>query len=170
MAESGARGASGSDPDARDAVAGTVGVLQDATRLLAGVALRSVEELGGAVSLPQYRVLAVLADLGKVRSARVADALGLGASTVTRLVDRLAAAGHVLREDDPTNRSAVILQLTPAGRHLVTGVVAWRQAELERLLLLLTPAERRSLAIGLAQLVEVASEGYGTTTAPSLPF
>ena len=170
MAESGARGASGSDPDAADDVAGTVGVLQDATRLLAGVALRSVDERGGAVSLPQYRVLAVLADLGKVRSARVADALGLGASTVTRLVDRLAAAGHVLREDDPTNRSAVILQLTPAGRHLVTGVVAWRQAELERLLLLLTPAERRSLAIGLAQLVEVASEGYGTTTAPSLPF
>jgi hypothetical protein len=40
-------------------------VLQAATRVLAGVALRSVDVLGGAVSLPQLRVLAVLDDLGR---------------------------------------------------------------------------------------------------------
>jgi DNA-binding MarR family transcriptional regulator len=76
-------------------------ILQAATRLLAGVALRSVDVLGSSVTLPQYRVLAVLADLGDVRSARVAQALGLEASTVTRLVDRLTAAGHVTRNADP---------------------------------------------------------------------
>src|SRR5215469_1597515 len=64
-------------------------VLQAATRVLTGVALRSLEALDGAVTLPQFRMLAVLADLGRVRSTQVARALGLEPSTVTRLADRL---------------------------------------------------------------------------------
>jgi len=147
-----------------------VEVLQEATRLLAGIALRSVEVLHGAVTLPQYRVLAVLADLGEVRSARVAEALGLEASTVTRLVDRLAAAGHVSRSSDPTNRSALTLQLTASGRDLVEQVVSWRLRELERILLCLTPADRIALTSSLGLLVEVAGERYGARAMHRLPL
>ena len=43
---------------------GTAEVLQAATRVLAGVALRSLDVLDSAVTLPQFRLLAVLADLG----------------------------------------------------------------------------------------------------------
>ena len=71
----------------------TLGILQAATRVLAGVALRSLDVLDGAVTLPQFRMLAVLADLGRARSVLVARALGLEASTVTRLADRMVAAG-----------------------------------------------------------------------------
>jgi hypothetical protein len=56
-----------------------VEVLQAATRVLTGVALRSLDVLDGAATLPQFRMLAVLADLGQVRSAQVARALGLEA-------------------------------------------------------------------------------------------
>ena len=159
-----------SDGNAEEDVLRTVEVLQEATRLLAGVALRSVDVLGGAVTLPQYRVLSVLADLGEVRSARVADALGLEASTVTRLVDRLAASGHVVRKADPTNRSALMLELTSSGKSLVARVVSWRQGELERILLCLTPAERRELAKSLSRLVDVGAEGYGATSSHRLPL
>jgi len=153
-----------------DHTANDVAVLQEATRLLAGVALRSLEILDGAVTLPQFRVLAVLADVGQVRSARVADALGLEASTVTRLVDRLSAGGYVARGIDPTNRSAVTLQLTRTGRQLVRRVVAWRQSELERMLTYLSAADRRSLTSGLAQLVAVAGESYGAIAVHRLPL
>jgi len=153
-----------------DETASDLAVLQQATRLLAGVALRSLEILDGAVTLPQYRVLSVLADLGQVRSARVSDALGLEASTVTRLVDRLAAAGYVARGIDPTNRSAVMLELTKTGRKLVRRVVAWRQRELERMLTSLEPADRQSLAAGLAQLVAVAGDRYGAIAVHRLPL
>lgn len=137
--------------------------------MLAGVALRSVEVAGGEVALPQYRVLAVLADIGDVRSARVAEALGLEASTITRLVDRLAAGGYVTRGIDPTNRSAVMLSLTDAGRRLVSRVVGWRRAELERILQRLAPDDRASLASGLAQLVDVAGDSYGAMALRRLP-
>ena len=49
------------------------------------------------MTLPQFPMLAVLADLGRARSVQVARALGLQASTVTRLADRMVAAGYVSR-------------------------------------------------------------------------
>jgi DNA-binding MarR family transcriptional regulator len=153
-----------------DETADDVAALQEATRLLAGVALRSLEIIDGAVSLPQYRVLAVLADLGQVRSARVAAALGLEASTITRLVDRLAAAGYVAREADPTNRSALTLTLTGAGQGLVSRVVGWRQRELERMLMSLPEADRRALTSGLTKLVAIGGEGYGAIATHRLPL
>jgi DNA-binding MarR family transcriptional regulator len=68
---------------------GDVVALDLLTRTLVGVALESLEVLGGRVSLAQFRLLLRLDELGRVPSSRLATALGLGASSVTRMVDRL---------------------------------------------------------------------------------
>lgn len=135
--------------------------LQAATRVLAGVALRSLDVLDGVITLPQFRMLAVLAELGCARSSRVARALGLDASTVTRLADRLVGSGHVTRGSDPRHRSVVTLELTPSGEGLVCAVSRWRQRELSRIVAGLPPATRTQLTSVLAQLVASAGEGYG---------
>lgn len=132
--------------------------------------MRSLEVLEGAVSLPQFRVLAVLADLGRVRSARVAAALGLEASTVTRLVDRLIDAGYVTRGTDPGNRSAVILDLTARGRRLVADVAAWRRQELQRMLLLVGVDDRVVLTDSVRRFVEAAGAGYGSIPHGPVPL
>lgn len=147
-----------------------VEVLQAATRVLAGVALGSLDVLDGTVSLPQFRVLAVLADLGCSRSAQVADALGLDASTVTRLADRLVAAGHIVRGTDPGNRTVVTLELTGSGRDLVAKVVQWRRRELTRILGRLAPEDRDTLTASLRQLIEAAGEGYGAMPQGPVPL
>jgi DNA-binding MarR family transcriptional regulator len=141
-----------------------VEALQAATRVLAGVALRSLNVLDGVITLPQFRMLAVLAELGCARSSRVARALGLDASTVTRLADRLVSAGHVTRGSDPRHRSVVTLQLTPSGEGLVRAVSRWRQRELSRIVAGLPPATRTQLTSVLDQLVASAGEGYGVAT------
>lgn len=151
-------------------VAETVEILQEATRVLAGVALRSTDVLGGSVSLPQFRLLAVLSDLGRARSATVARALGLEASTITRLADRLVAAGHVARGSDPGNRSVVTLELTPSGRALVNQVRRWRRRELTRIACHLSPGDRDALTGTLRCLVKAAGEGYGTIARSPLPL
>ena len=138
-----------------------VEALQAATRVLAGIALRSLDGLGEEVSLPQYRVLAVLADLGRARSGQVARALGLQASTVTRLADRLVASGHVARGSDPRHRGVVTLALTRDGQDLVDRVQQWRRGELSRILASLAPADREAATRALRQLVDAAGEGYG---------
>ena len=143
-----------------------VEVLQGATRVLAGIALQSVDALDGAVSLAQLRLLAVLADLGPARSGQVARALGLEASTVTRLADRMVAAGHVRRGSDPGHRGVVTLELTASGRRLVAKAAAWRHRELARILGRLPPEDRAAVTGALRLLVEAAGEGHGVIPRP----
>ena len=149
---------------------GTAEVLQAATRVLAGVALRSLDVLDGAVTLPQFRMLAVLADLGQARSGQVARVLGLDASTVTRLADRLAAAGHVTRGSEPGHRNVVTLELTASqasswsARSLPGGSRSWRGSSGG-----FPPDGRRQVTTALRQLVDAAGEGYGTISRSLVP-
>lgn len=146
-----------------------VAALQAATRVLAAVALRSLDVLDGVITPPQFRMLAVLAELGQARSSRVARTLGLDASTVTRLADRLVTAGHVARGSDPRHRSVVTLALTPSGGRLVAAVSQWRQRELSRIVAGLPPAARAQLTTVLGQLVASAGDGYGIAAEPISP-
>jgi DNA-binding MarR family transcriptional regulator len=155
---------------APEQLTGAVEVLQAATRVLAGVALHSLDALDGVVTLAQFRMLAVLADTGPARSARVAEALGLEASTVTRLADRLVAAGHVARGTDPGHRSVVTLALTASGRRIVRTAAAARRHELAAILERLPAADQARLTAALGQLVAAAGEGYGTVPGSPVPL
>jgi DNA-binding MarR family transcriptional regulator len=158
------------DGDVPGLAPGAAEVLQAATRVLAGVALRSLDVLDSAVTLPQFRLLAVLADLGPAPSGRAARALGLDPSTVTRLAGRMVAAGHVARGTDPHHRGVVTLELTASGRGLVAAADAWRRQELARILALLAPPEQQALTTALGLLVAAAGEGYGVTAVPPAPL
>ena len=148
----------------------TAGVLQAATRMLAGVALRSLDVLEAVVTLPQFRLLAVLADLGPVPTGLAARTLGLDRSTVTRLADRMVAAGHVARGTDPRHRGVVTLELTASGRDLVAAADAWRRAELTRIMARLSPAQQAVVTVSLGLLVEAAGDDYGVTAHRPVPL
>jgi DNA-binding MarR family transcriptional regulator len=141
----------------------TADVLQAATRVLAGVALRSLDVLDSAVTLPQFRLLAVLADLGPAPSGQAARTLGLDPSTVTRLADRMVAAGHVIRGTSPQHRGVVTVELTASGRELVMAAEGWRHRELARIMARLTVGERAEVVAGLELLVGAAGGDYGIT-------
>jgi DNA-binding MarR family transcriptional regulator len=149
---------------------GAADVLQAATRMLAGVALRSLDALDAAVTLPQLRLLAVLADLGPVPTGQAARTLGLNPSTVTRLADRMVTAGHVARGNDPRHRGVVTLELTASGRDLVAAADAWRRQELAQLMARLTPAERQTVTTALGLLVKAAGDDYGLTAHRPVPL
>jgi DNA-binding MarR family transcriptional regulator len=123
-----------------------------ATRDLAGLALRSIDQVGDEISLPQFRLLLVVHEHGPCSSNEVARAMGLAASSITRLADRLTAAGHVVRGADPANRSIVTLDLTASGRALLRKVTRRRQRELTTLLEHLDPLTRAACAEGLRAL------------------
>ena len=147
-----------------------VEALQATMRVLVGLALRSIDGPGGAVSLPQFRVLAILADLGPTRSGRVARALGLDASTVTRLADRLVASGYVERHGEPGHRGVVTLALTGQGRSLVTQVARWRRGELSQIASRLTPENQEVATRVFRSFVDAAGPGYGTVIVGLMPL
>lgn len=148
-------------------------ILQAATRMLVGVALRSLDSLDTTVTLPQFRLLATLADRGRTPSGQAARALGLDPSTVTRLADRMVAAGHVVRGRDPRHRGMVTLELTGSGRDLVSSAAAWRRRELARVMARLTPRDQAAVTAALDLLVQAAGDDYGVAVhrpMPLLPF
>jgi MarR family transcriptional regulator for hemolysin len=69
--------------------------------------------LSQATGLP----VMIIGRLGNgVRPGVLADALGLEASSVVRVVDQLIESGLLERHDDPLDRRAKILELTEDGR------------------------------------------------------
>lgn len=66
---------------------------------------------------------------GEPRQNALAEAVGIEGPSLVRLLDQLCAAGLVVRKEDPTDRRAKVLSLTPAGRRVVTQM----EAELTRL-------------------------------------
>lgn len=66
---------------------------------------------------------------GEPRQNTLADAIGIEGPSLVRLLDQLEKAGLVARREDPTDRRAKVLTLTPAGQTIVTRI----EADLERL-------------------------------------
>jgi DNA-binding MarR family transcriptional regulator len=149
---------------------GAAEVLQAATRVLAGVALRSLDVLDSAVTLPQFRLLAVLVGPEPVPSGLAAKTLGLDPSTVTRLADRMVSAGHVTRGTSPQHRGVVTLELTCSGRDLVATADEWRRHELARIMARLTAREQAAVTAALELLVAAAGEDYGITASRPVPL
>ena len=128
------------------------------TQALVGVTVQSLEALDGAVTVSQFRLLRTLDGLGRVPCSTLAAALGSAASSVTRLADRLEAAGFVARGADPHSRSIVTVEVTEAGRELVGTVLERRHALLEAVLEAMTPGERERAAEAAERFVLLAGD------------
>ncbi|MER6095694.1 MarR family winged helix-turn-helix transcriptional regulator [Streptomyces sp. NPDC001728] len=134
-------------------------------RIAAG---RRLKELG--LYPGQEMMMMRLWDCGPVRQSELIQSLGLDASTVTKMLQRLEQCGHVRRGPDPADRRAVLVEATDEGRALRSGVEGvWK--DLEALSLDgLGPADRTELArlLGLVadNLREEAGEGAECPTPP----
>jgi DNA-binding MarR family transcriptional regulator len=76
---------------------------------------RLLESVDSGLTLPQYRVLAGLAQ-GGVRSAHLAEHLSVRRPTLTAIADGLVAAGYAARQSEAGDRRVVRLCATDAGR------------------------------------------------------
>ena len=84
------------------------------------------------LSLPQYRVLALLGD-GSTASSVLARQLAVSAPTVTAVVDGLVARGLVERRADPEDRRRLTLLLTRDGKRILGAADAAGEARLEEI-------------------------------------
>ena len=66
---------------------------------------------------------------GEPRQTALAEAVGIEGASLVRLLDQLCAAGLVVRKEDPTDRRAKVLSLTPTGERTVIQM----EVELTRL-------------------------------------
>jgi DNA-binding MarR family transcriptional regulator len=147
--------------DSRDAVSpdDVVDAVLTASRVLVAVAAESLAAAERQdVSLPQYRVLVLVAARGPQRVADLAEALGVNPSTATRVCDRLHGKGLIHRRRPPGQRREVRISLSDAGARLVDEVTRRRRDGIARLLAAVPGEERAAVVHGLRTLAEAAAE------------
>lgn len=136
----------------QDVAEGAAGVTRDdveavmvAARVLVAVSAQSVAAVDDVVTLPQLRVLVMVASRGPLNLGAVAAGLGVHPSNATRAVDRLVVAGLLDRRDDPADRRSLLLELTVEGRALVDRVMDARRAAIAGILERMPAVRRRTL-------------------------
>jgi DNA-binding MarR family transcriptional regulator len=141
-----------------------------ASRLLVAVSARSLAAAEEKVTLPQFRMLVVLASRPESKLATLAEILAVNPSTALRMVDRLSSAGLLTRRVNPANRREVVLRLTPAGRQVVDDVTARRREEIARIVQQLAPRQRAGLVRALRAFTEAGGEPPAEQTRDLVPL
>lgn len=151
----GASGASRQQEDDVDAV--TTAVLT-ASRLLVAISARSLAAVEEHVTLPQFRMLVVLANAGEMKLTTLAEHLAVNPSTAMRMADRLTTAGLTRRQINPANRRETLLRLTAAGQHIVDDVTARRREEIAAIVSRMPADQRGGLITALRAFSEAGQE------------
>ncbi|MGW7199638.1 MarR family winged helix-turn-helix transcriptional regulator [Streptomyces chryseus] len=103
----------------------------------------------GPVSPSQLRALTALEGQEGVNLRALGEALGSRPSSVSRLCDRLEAAGLVERFPSATSRREIEVRLSRRGHAVLADFRTFRVRELEAVLREMAPAKLAALAEGL---------------------
>nr|WP_238994684.1 MarR family transcriptional regulator [Mycolicibacterium chubuense] len=144
--------------DGGEAFPGEVEAVLRASRALVGIAAKSLAAVEDIVTVPQLRVLVMVATRGPLNLAAVATGLDVNPSSASRICDRLVKAGLLNREPAPQDRRHVVLTLTPSGRRLVAKVDRHRRTAVERVLRPMEAAPRRAVVEAFALFASAAGE------------
>ncbi|WP_157495178.1 MarR family winged helix-turn-helix transcriptional regulator [Kutzneria sp. 744] len=110
------------------------------------------------LTLPQYRMLSVLASATASSASRVAWMLSVKPATVTAVMDGLVGGGYVRREPDPTDRRKVTHTITHGGRQLLAAGNTEIRRSLDRLSEHLEPAHAEQAMAGLLLWTEALTK------------
>ena len=123
-----------------------------------GRRLRS--ERVGAVSLSALGMLSTLHRAGPMPAARLAQAERLQPQSLSRLIAQLEREGLIKRRPGEKDRRTLILEITAAGRQILSRDMAARRAWLEGAMRrVLVPGERELLAHAAVAMLRLADDG-----------
>jgi DNA-binding MarR family transcriptional regulator len=129
-----------------------------ASRALMGISVRSVAASPVPLTVPQHRLLVLVAADGPRRVGTLADDLGVNQSNASRLVDRLCRLGLVRRVRDLEDGRASMVELTPSGRDVLEEVNSHRLHAVMEVLQEISPETRFRAVEALREFNDAAHE------------
>ena len=141
-------------PDLDPSPMGIVGRISRASRYLESGLATVFDRYG--ISGGEFDVLATLRRAGtpfRLSHGELARACMLSPSAMTNRLDRLEAAGLLLRTPDPKDRRGVLVVLTDDGRELVDTIVVEHIDNERALVAPLSRSDRKAIADALRRLL-----------------
>lgn len=132
-----------------------------AAQAVVGVAAQGVAEVEDRVTLPQLRVLMLVATRGGLNLGALAQAMGVHPSNASRACDRLVEAGLLQRSESSLDRRNLMLELTSNGTELINELIEHRRAAIADILERMPEARRRTLASAMLSFAQAAGEAHG---------
>lgn len=115
---------------------------------------RFMDETG--LSFSQLNVLMRLYHGGNSGVSEIGEQMGVTSAAASQAIDRLVLLGLIERTEDPTDRRAKRLALTPKGRTLIESGIEARSRWVEGLTDALTPEQQNMTISALTLLTEAA--------------
>lgn len=108
------------------------------------------------LSMPQFSILMQLHHKGACGMSEVSEQFEITPAAASQLVDKLVQGGLIVREEDPNDRRARLLNLTDKGRQLIRQGIEERYRWVDELADKLTPEEKTKISEALLALTEAA--------------
>jgi DNA-binding MarR family transcriptional regulator len=71
------------------------------------------------LSMPQFSLMTQMYHRGACGMSGISERFEITPAAASQMVDKLVQSGYIVREEDPTDRRAKTLNLTPKGRELI---------------------------------------------------
>ncbi|MFD7736308.1 MarR family winged helix-turn-helix transcriptional regulator [Kitasatospora phosalacinea] len=129
-----------------------------ASRVLVALSVRSLGEVAESLTLPQFRMLVLLHSRGAMSLSRLAEHLAVNPSTAMRMLERLTAAGMVVRDTRPEDRREVRAALTEQGARTVVEATERRREEIRRIVQAMPARQRSAMVQALRAFADAGAE------------
>lgn len=110
------------------------------------------------LSMPQFSVLMQLHHKGACGMSEISERFEVTPAAASQLVDKLVQNGFIVREEDPNDRRAKLLDLTDKGRELLERGFQERYRWADQLAGRLTAEERVQVSEALNIMTRAAEE------------
>ncbi|MBM4427531.1 MAG: MarR family transcriptional regulator [Chloroflexi bacterium] len=108
------------------------------------------------LSMPQFSILMQLHHKGACGVSDVSERFDISNAAASQLVDKLVQGDYVERAEDPNDRRAKVLQLTPKGKSLIEAGFNERYRWMDELTSRMNSEENKKVAEALAILTKAA--------------
>jgi DNA-binding MarR family transcriptional regulator len=110
------------------------------------------------LSMPQFSILMQLHHKGACGVSDVSERFDISNAAASQLVDKLVQGEYVERAEDPNDRRAKVLQLTPKGKSLIEAGFNERYRWMDELTSRMNSEENKKVAEALAILTKAAQK------------
>lgn len=110
------------------------------------------------LSMPQFSILMQLHHRGPCGMSEISERFDITAAAASQLTDKLVQGGYIERAEDPNDRRAKSIQLTPKGKELVDAGMTERYRWMDELVSKLSAEDRPKVVEALKVLTEAARQ------------